>query len=434
MKAVKALLLILVMAAGLIALAIGLRGPYARLAAEHWQEQLDSVPDERARALLEQAAELGEQGIPVLVAALGSERESVARAGSQVLAEQLHRWQNLPGRGSTQKQALLAEALAERVGQFGPAARSEAAQLATEILLCLPEGATIDRSLVITACEKVLRAGPERAGGSAEEGMPGQFPPEGSLRRPLPPGTDLARAAPSAPGDPMLPEPSITAMARLPGGGLPMPSSDGSADAQPRTPGLLAQAPESRPLDPLRQPGALGGQGTSGPQNPLRGGQPSDARPVQPSRVDNPSAAPRDARVQGPTGDLTGVDTVVVMRQLHSADPAAVAAARSELVRRKFSAVHLNLARRLFDPDPEVRKELARMLPGVAGVDAVPWLLWLGRDQDAEVRLVAITLMATTGDPTLLGEIEKMAQEDPDPRIQQRAERISQQRNERRRY
>jgi len=430
MKAVKALLLSLIMAAGLIALAIGLRGPYARLAAEHWRGQIESVPDDRAQALLEQVAELGEQGIPVLVAALGSERESVARAGSQVLAEQLHRWQNLPGRGSTQKQALLAEALAEGVGQFGPAARSEAAQLATQILLCLPEGGTTDRSHVVTACERVLRAGPERAGGSAEDGMPGQFPQQGSLRRPLPAGTDLARGGPSAPGDPMLPEPSIAALARLPGGGLPMPGAEGSADAQSPTPGLLAQSPEGRPLDPLRQPGALGGQGTA----PLRGGRPSDMRPVQPSRADNPPAAPRDARVSGPSGDLTAVDTVVLMQQLHSADPAAAAAARAELVRRKFSAVHLDLARRLFDPDPEVRKELARMLPGVAGVDAVPWLLWLGRDQDAEVRLVAITLVATTGDPALLAEIEKMAQEDPDPRIQQRAERISQQRNERRRY
>ena len=428
MRGRKALLLSLVMAAGLIALAIGLRGPYARLAAKHWQEQLDSVPDDHAQALLEQVAALGEQGIPVLVAALGSQRERVARAGSQVLAEQLHRWQNLPGRGSTQKQALLAEALAERVGQFGPAARSEAAQLATQILLCLPEGETTDRSHVIAACEKVLRAGPERVGGSADEGMPGQFSQQGSLRGPLPAGAEPIGADPSAPAEAMLPEPSIAALARLPGGGLPMPGADASADAQSPTPGLLDQAPEGRPLDPLRQPGALGGKDASGSQHPSRGGRPSAVQPVRPSQADNQPAAARDARVPTPSGDLTAVDTVVLMQQLRSADPAVVAGARSELVRRKFGAVHLDLAWRLFDPDPEARRALARMLPGVAGVDAVPWLLWLARDQDAEVRLVAITLLATTGDPTLLAEVEKMAQEDPDPRVQQRAERIGQQR------
>jgi hypothetical protein len=80
MKGSRALTLTLATTAGVIALLIALRGPSARLAAEHWRKQLDSVPDRRAADLLGRVGELGRPGIPVLVEALGSQRESVARA------------------------------------------------------------------------------------------------------------------------------------------------------------------------------------------------------------------------------------------------------------------------------------------------------------------------------------------------------------------
>ena len=63
-------------------------------------------------------------------------------------------------------------------------------------------------------------------------------------------------------------------------------------------------------------------------------------------------------------------------------------------------------------------------------VDAVPWLLQLTRDEDPQVRLSAIALMATTGDPAVLEAIETIAREDPDPRIRGQAERVSQRRRE----
>ncbi len=88
--------------------------------------------------------------------------------------------------------------------------------------------------------------------------------------------------------------------------------------------------------------------------------------------------------------------------------------------------VHLELASQMFDPDPEVRKRLTRMLPGLRSIDPVPWLLWLGRDADAEVRLAAMSLLATTGDPKLLDQVEELARQDPDPQIQRLAQRVAQ--------
>jgi HEAT repeat protein len=64
-------------------------------------------------------------------------------------------------------------------------------------------------------------------------------------------------------------------------------------------------------------------------------------------------------------------------------------------------------------------------------VDAVPWLLWLSRDADPDVRLTAITLLATTGDPAMVDQIEQAARQDRDPRIRRQAQRIGSQPNRR---
>jgi HEAT repeat protein len=87
--------------------------------------------------------------------------------------------------------------------------------------------------------------------------------------------------------------------------------------------------------------------------------------------------------------------------------------------------VQLELARRLFDPDAEVRKRLARALPSMQSVDPAPWLLQLSRDHDPEVRLVAVGLIATTGDGALWQQIERAVQNDPDPRIRRQAQQIA---------
>lgn len=123
--------------------------------------------------------------------------------------------------------------------------------------------------------------------------------------------------------------------------------------------------------------------------------------------------------------DPAEMDTGSLMRQLRAADSWTAGRAQTELVRRGFRPVHLELARRLFDPDVEVRQRLARSLPGMQGVDAVAWLWWLARDASAEVRLAALAVLSTTGDPELLRRVEEISREDPDPRIRRQALRLS---------
>jgi HEAT repeat protein len=87
--------------------------------------------------------------------------------------------------------------------------------------------------------------------------------------------------------------------------------------------------------------------------------------------------------------------------------------------------VELELARQLFDPDPQIRKHLAELLPSLQSIDAAPWLLALCRDEDAEVRLIAVSLIATSGDPALKAEAERIARRDADPRLKNQAQRMT---------
>jgi hypothetical protein len=183
-----------------------------------------------------------------------------------------------------------------------------------------------------------------------------------------------------------------------------------AADAASEKPQPFTAAVANRPLGRLAEPGRLdietGGArriGSSG-DSPARtsGGLPGDS-----ANDEADSAA-----------------TVELMRRLATVGRQESADAEVELKRLGFRAKHLELARQLFDPDPAVRLRLARALPEVQDMDAAPWLLQLSADENADVRLAAIGLLATTSDPQLLARVQRIARNDSDPRVQRYAERM----------
>jgi hypothetical protein len=126
---------------------------------------------------------------------------------------------------------------------------------------------------------------------------------------------------------------------------------------------------------------------------------------------------------------LKSVDVLDLMRRLRADDGERRSEARRELARRGYSEVDLELARQLFSPDAETRKQLARAVPRLSSVDAAQWLMWLAMDPQPEVRLAAVTTLATTGDPNLLDRVEALARNDRDPQIQALADQIAKQRD-----
>ena len=229
-------LLTLSLTAGLLLSVAWLRDPFARLAADHWRGQFDSVPDYRAWVLLEQVGELGRPGIPVLVEALGSDRESVARAAKRVLLQQLDDWEVISHYDRSRNLAVLADALADRVEQFGPTARADANELATRILSCPLDRRAVDRVSVIASCEMVLDA-TAIDGDRPPVGPPvGQRASAGAL-------TDLPDIRPFAIDGPGQFDVSVGKLAGLPGGGLsPLPDSPTTVDVP-----MLAEVSPERP-------------------------------------------------------------------------------------------------------------------------------------------------------------------------------------------
>ena len=435
MKGSRAILLTLAITAALVVLAAGLRGLYPRLLAEHCRNQLDTVPDDRAALLLEGVAQLGEPGIPVLVEALGSERESVATSGRRALFGQLRRWETLPAREYSPKLAILTEALAERVDQFGPTARADARDLATRILrLWTLDENVVDPPQVIGWCEEVLRATSHEGRLSAQRRRPAESA-DLSLRRRSPGDLSPQTDAP------------LQGLAALAGGGLPIEELE-----VPRQRADRFESPRLAEAD-LDEPRRLHGRGPPRPlEQPLRlllehaAAATISRRAAAPSegarQTNRPSVSPLGLLLEEPrSGDdrpgghstsieLAEVETAELMRRLLAADDRTAATARTELVRRGFRETHLALARQMFDPDPKVRIELARLLTEMPEVNAVAWLLELSRDEHPEVRLSAIALLATTGDPAVLEAIEAIAREDPDPSVRRQAERMAGRRRE----
>jgi hypothetical protein len=122
--------------------------------------------------------------------------------------------------------------------------------------------------------------------------------------------------------------------------------------------------------------------------------------------------------------ELKELETPALIRRLASDDDAEVRRVERELTRRGMSALHLRLAHRLTNPDPRARRELVDLLPKLTGIDARPWLLWLSEDPSAEVRLAALTLLATSNDPALRDRLARQASRDADPRVRAIADRL----------
>ncbi len=417
------------------------------LLARYYRQRLELVEGREARVVLSQAADLGEEGIAVLVDGLGSANQSVSRAAAKVIEERMEQWESLRPRYSSPLLGRLAMELAESAGYFNESAAAAAARFAEEILSRRLDRYAVDRCQVTLACQKVIRA--------AEPSVaPRRSPDVADLdiefhRFTVPDAMVSGRLKTTA-----LP---ISQLAALPGGGLPKTTEPvpegGRLDEQfdrlahrfdPRDLGdplaadqNLAKTPaENEPrwfnlsavARPLDDKGDT--QRTLNPSSPgmqisentkSHGGVAQDGRP-------RPLVSSDMTKTPQPLGQLSQAKTEELLQQLGGSDEPAAAAARNELRMRGFTDVHFRIAAELFDPNPTVRRRLARRLLGVPGLNPQPWLLILARDANSDVRLESLTLLATASDPAVLAEVESLARRDTDHRIRQQAESMAQRR------
>jgi hypothetical protein len=404
---------------GLAGLFLTARQVYPHLAAAYWQRQLADVPAARAEIALSQLAELDDAGVVALVEALGSEREAVALGAKRHLLDGLEKWRSLPETEQSQRTLMLVESLAEYGAAFGPTARRDACELATQVLLLPPIGKSpADRSRTVAACDEVfqfaLTLPGESLGVAPVQAKPksktGDRAPQSIVLQPLDRQHGVASQF-----DP------------LPGGGLPL------REAPAEKPKIEYKLPgEDRELPPgyFQEPAGTRSLDFSN-QNakPLRVSQipnsPTDGvatRPVEPPilATSNNTLPPGET----PPSDLQNCATLDLMRQLADPNDGRARDLQAELRRRGLSAAEIGLARRLFDANPAVRKQLVAELPATPDIDASDWLLQCAKDEDAEVRLAAFSLLATSPNALLRQKVKIAAASDADTRVRQIAEKI----------
>ncbi len=142
--------------------------------------------------------------------------------------------------------------------------------------------------------------------------------------------------------------------------------------------------------------------------------------PISPTPV---SVAPADA---APTQAelLAPLETRVLLARWLSAEAPAAMEIERELSRRGFGRLPAELVERLISPDDATRCALVGQLLAQPGVDARPWLVLLSKDESADVRLAAVSVMATSRDPQLIEQAWEVVLHDRDPRIADLAPRL----------
>ena len=426
---IRAVAWIIAVTVALLTMAVGFHQYCQRQLIQQWQEQLQAASDGELRPMMQRAADQGPWGVRRVVEAMNESRPGVAWAARDVLIERLQTWKLAAPELTTPLVESLVETLAEQTEGLSPPLQSVAADLATQVLRLPLAASTVRRERVMACCEKILRVkgqpSDKKENPPAEAPAPLKPPDLGTLVNigggrsgvsggglpieiftppSLPSAPDIAKPA-SLPRDTM--EPAILADRKV------EPAPKQVTRLEPETLQVLTSlTPLASPDVPVMEAGLPAPM----PKGDGRRLSLAEARAAFDRRLRR--AASNEAMVAG-TGEVREL-----IRQVYKGDQATAAQARAELTRHGFTEILFALARQLSDPNPAVRQDLARSLVSMTGVDAAPWLLWLADDEDAEVRLTAITLMASSGTPDLVAQAEQLANRDSDPRVRRQAEQI----------
>src|SRR5207237_7069980 len=121
---------------------------------------------------------------------------------------------------------------------------------------------------------------------------------------------------------------------------------------------------------------------------------------------------------------LTAIDSRELLRRWLAAGNGDVQSIERELAKRGFGKLTPRLVRQFFSQDAEERMRLVDCVIAQPGAGSGAWLLLLADDVDAEVRLFAVTLMATSNDASLVEKAWQVSIRDHDPRIADLATRL----------
>lgn len=399
----------------------GLYFNQAQVVAWYWNRQLDAAADDAIPGQVRRLATLDEAALRHLVGRLDAERTVLADAAREALLDYVAQSATLSDEEAAARLEHLSRRLAADVERLQGTGRDAAAELAVRILMLGELRKALPGERTIDACEHVLRvAAPERRWSPQS---PSETERIASAERMFNAGAEekelrqLQRVG-------TVPDDHLVA---LPGGALPVAPAEIAHES--------SSTATNEPQQSIEDSAKSGVANRSEHSVETVVAEPRrlviDERTVRPMESASlAEIAPEDkSRLPGDSAPRTSppVDeppTIRLVRMLHSSDATRAAGAERALREQGFNERHLEVAKRLCDPDPRVRREWLELLPRIRGINARPWLLWLTGDTDADVRLAAITMLATSNDPEMGERMRELLHTDPDPRIRRQAERF----------
>lgn len=342
------------------------------------------------RATISELEQLGAVGVEPLVGLATSQRIDVASAAQQTVGRMLTSWEiAATERGDVkafaEQAAALAAALDAHGDQFGAEGQRWANQLAGRLVVHSDQFPTAESWEILANCDHILS-------------------------RPLLPLAQprtLTPAEPSA-AAPVAAVPPIAAPVRVKQEPASAPPAPLKVSARP-----LADLSFVEPPMPVAVPRRLPEQTNNALRPQEEDLQQAASAPTTGPVIDVPS--PQDVRINARA--MREMSDQALVAKADESTSAEATAARQALRERGFSDGVLELTRQLESLSPRERRDALDRAAQLPPTDARKVLRWFVADEDAEVRLQALTILATTGDPKLAELARERAVEDADPRV-----------------
>lgn len=394
--------------------------------AEQLAAKMNRLEDAQVKVPLRQMASCGPPAFDTLVEMAASRRAAVAALAQQILAEKVAHWRVRAAEKDDYDAALpttrLAAVLAKRIRQFGPRGKRWAEGLTLQLIDLSDALAAPDAAIVLDACTEILAA----------------IPPRGPRLRTIAPGSLRLEERLPALRVPQIPLEVLAVSSEL-AATVDGPAPPENREALADVPGTVAapepfvQPPRPSLPDPPRSDWLP--QWKTLPQAPAVAHQGARLLPSQPPAGRPQEMAPGAEVIQVPSpaamnrrlAELRGESSEVLLEKLARARFYESAAIREVLRQRGYDRAELATVWRIGSADSSERLQLVDRLSDLPANQARRWLRMLLTDSSADVRLRALSAMATTDDPRLFQIAQEMALGDSDSRVAELATRIMRQ-------
>lgn len=119
------------------------------------------------------------------------------------------------------------------------------------------------------------------------------------------------------------------------------------------------------------------------------------------------------------------LDDRSVVHWLRDADPRRRDEARQELRERGWTAEEIGIAGAVVSPDLATRLAMVDTIARSDRLDPRPWLLWLLEDTSRDVKLRALSVLGTLGDPEMTRRLRARLAEERDPTVAAAIRRVT---------